>query len=230
MPTFREDVKLGAKVPLIKKDDIDDFIVTDAEIKDGSITKDKLSPNVLDSKNIKHEGDFSPFENVHDAIEGLTNTKFDKSSVLQEGGESEEDVMSQKAVTEEINRVVKMIFDTPFALTVESSNGIMFSSTMIGKTDDNGNYLPFTTLSVKAYWYNREVTGEMYNVKWTRKSDFPEEDEIWNKTHASAVNNIPLTLLDLGGANYNVGNVFFKCEAEYNSDSTVQQASVVLNL
>lgn len=230
MPTFREDVKLGTKVPLIKKDDIDDFIVTDAEIKDGSITKEKLAETVLDSKNIKHDGNFSPSHNVHDAIEDVANSKFDKSNVLQERGESKEGVMSQKAVTEEINRVVRMIFDTPFSLSIESSNGIMFSSAMIGKTDDNGNYLPFTTLSVKAYWYNKEVTGEMYNVKWTRESDFPEEDEIWNKSHSDITNNISLTLLDLGGANYNVGNVFFRCEAEYNADSVVRQASVVLNL
>lgn len=230
MPTFREDVKLGTKVPLIKKDDIDDFIVTDAEIKDGSITKDKLSPNVLDSKNIKHEGEFSSSKNIHDAIEDLVSSKFDKSNVSQERGDNEEYVMSQKAVTEEINRVVSLIFETPFALSLESSNGVMFSSSMVGKTDPNGNYLSFTTLNVRAYWYNKEVTGEIYNVRWTRQTNFPEEDEIWNKSHSGIVNNIPITLLDLGGANYNVGNVFFKCEAEYNADTEIRKASVILNL
>ena len=39
MPTFREDVKLGTKVPLIRSDDISD----------GAVTLDKLGGDVIGS-------------------------------------------------------------------------------------------------------------------------------------------------------------------------------------
>lgn len=56
MPTFRKDVKLGSKVPLVKTEDINSKAITrdkiangaiDAEkISNGSITKEKLAPDV----------------------------------------------------------------------------------------------------------------------------------------------------------------------------------------
>ena len=56
MPTFREDNKLGNKVPLVKTCDINDKAITSDKlanssvgadkIKNGSITKDKLAPDV----------------------------------------------------------------------------------------------------------------------------------------------------------------------------------------
>ena len=56
MPTFREDNKLGTKVPLIETCDINDKSITSDKIannsvdtdkiKNGSITKDKLAPDV----------------------------------------------------------------------------------------------------------------------------------------------------------------------------------------
>lgn len=146
-------------------------------------------------------------------------------------GTDENSVMSQKAVTDEINRIAALISDAPFILYIESSNGIIFSSSMISKTDANGNYLPFTTLSAKAYYHNQNVTGNIFNVKWTRKTNYPEEDDVWNKAHSNVTNDIPLTLLDLGGDKYNVSNVYFKCEAEFNNESSViQKASRIINL
>lgn len=143
----------------------------------------------------------------------------------------ESSVMSQKAVTDEINRIAALISDAPFVLYIESSNGIIFSSSMIGKTDNEGNYLPFTTLSVKAYYHNQDVTGSIFNVKWTRKTDYPEEDEVWNKVHSNVVNDIPITLLDIGGDKYSVSKVYFKCEAEFNNEYlNIQKASRVINL
>lgn len=43
MPTFRQDEKLGTKVPLIKTDDYNDQSVTEKKLKDGNITTRKLS-------------------------------------------------------------------------------------------------------------------------------------------------------------------------------------------
>lgn len=55
MPTFRNDVKLGTKVPLIKTDDLDDRSVTNAKIADGSITKDKLQDKTIGVEKLDNE-------------------------------------------------------------------------------------------------------------------------------------------------------------------------------
>ncbi|WP_308227507.1 hypothetical protein [uncultured Prevotella sp.] len=47
MPTFREDPKIGSKVPLIKTADLNDKSVTEKKLADGAVTKDKLSHEVL---------------------------------------------------------------------------------------------------------------------------------------------------------------------------------------
>jgi hypothetical protein len=47
MPTFREDPKIGSKVPLIKTADLNDKSVTERKLADGAVTKDKLSLEVL---------------------------------------------------------------------------------------------------------------------------------------------------------------------------------------
>lgn len=46
MPTFRNDVKLGTKVPLIKTDDLDDRCVTEEKLADGCVTVEKLDGNI----------------------------------------------------------------------------------------------------------------------------------------------------------------------------------------
>ena len=43
MPTFRNDVKLGTKVPLIKTDDLDDRCVTEEKLADGCVSADKIA-------------------------------------------------------------------------------------------------------------------------------------------------------------------------------------------
>lgn len=50
MPTFRNDVKLGTKVPLIKTDDLDDRCVTEEKLADGAVTVEKLSEEYLPLK------------------------------------------------------------------------------------------------------------------------------------------------------------------------------------
>ena len=44
-------------------------------------------------------------ENAQDAIDELENKKFDKESILQESGESEDKVMSQKAVSDKLRDI-----------------------------------------------------------------------------------------------------------------------------
>lgn len=47
MLTFREDLKIGSKVPLIKTADLNDKSVTEKKLADGSITKDKIATGAV---------------------------------------------------------------------------------------------------------------------------------------------------------------------------------------
>lgn len=52
MPTFRQDPKLGAMVPLMKTDDYNDQSVTEKKLKDGNITTRKLADGSVTSDKI----------------------------------------------------------------------------------------------------------------------------------------------------------------------------------
>lgn len=47
MPTFRDDVKLGGKVPMTKTDDINDQAITTVKIRDGNVTTEKLAEGAV---------------------------------------------------------------------------------------------------------------------------------------------------------------------------------------
>lgn len=47
MPTFKQDVKLGTTVPLIKTDDIDKLAISTDRLADGSVTNPKLAADTL---------------------------------------------------------------------------------------------------------------------------------------------------------------------------------------
>ena len=47
MPTFRDDIHRGAKIPLIKSDDIQDGAIDTAQLSDGAVTTDKLSDGAV---------------------------------------------------------------------------------------------------------------------------------------------------------------------------------------
>lgn len=55
MPTFREDLKIGSKVPLIKTADLNDKSVTEKKLADGSITKDKIANGAITKDKLSHE-------------------------------------------------------------------------------------------------------------------------------------------------------------------------------
>lgn len=54
MPTFREDPKIGTKVPLIKTADLNDKSITEKKLADGSITKDKIATGAVTSEKLQH--------------------------------------------------------------------------------------------------------------------------------------------------------------------------------
>lgn len=72
MPTFREDTKIGSKVPLIKTADLNDKSVTEKKLADGSITKDKIAPGAVTKDKLSFEIlDGNMVEATNEDIEAL---------------------------------------------------------------------------------------------------------------------------------------------------------------
>ena len=224
MPTFRQDVKVGTKVPLIKKSEISDFVVGEGDIIDGSvtankiadktITKEKLTDDVLTSDNIK-VGD--------DNLSNVLGSKFNSSNVVQETGYSEQMVMSQKAVTEELDNIVSVLVKNGFNIDILSTNGWTFRLANIMNLRADGTYAGFTTLNLSAKWYAQNITDKIYNISWSRNSGDKEADEAWNKAHEKSSLVLPLSYEDLGSSAYQIGHVNFTCIAEYDADGEWQK-------
>lgn len=221
MPTFRQDVKLGTKVPLVKKDDIDNFIVEESDIADGAVTTSKIADGAVTKDKLSKE--------LQETISDVDD-KIDKSSIVQSIGVAKDKVMSQKAVTDELesihettDSIISVMVKKGFNIELSSSAGWYFTLRSIMQSSSDGTFLPFTTLSIVALWYAQEVTGKIYNVTWTRDSGNKEADEAWNKVHANNKLELPITYDDLGGNAYVMGKVNFTCTAEYDADGEWQK-------
>lgn len=121
MPTFRQDTKIGGMVPLIKTDDYSDKSVTEKKLADGAITSEKLSKNVKDLLSAatglpddlidsvgsmdSHFKDLSnrfPVKGSDIDVNAVSYDKLDKSLIVGQKGDSERSVMSQGAVSREL--------------------------------------------------------------------------------------------------------------------------------
>ena len=52
MPTFRDDIKIGGMVPMMKTDDINDQAITKDKIRDGNVTTEKLADGAVSTDKI----------------------------------------------------------------------------------------------------------------------------------------------------------------------------------
>lgn len=80
MPTFREDTKIGSKVPLIKTADLNDKSVTEKKLADGSITKDKIADESVSAEKLQ-SGLRSTIVSTHDKAIELDKKKANVTDV-----------------------------------------------------------------------------------------------------------------------------------------------------
>ena len=80
MPTFRQDLKLGTMVPLMKTDDYNDQSVTEKKLKDGNITTRKLADGSVTTAKIADEN----VTTQKIADQNVTTGKLQDSSVTTE--------------------------------------------------------------------------------------------------------------------------------------------------
>lgn len=90
MPTFREDPKIGSKVPLIKTADLNDKSVTEKKLADGSITNDKIAPGAITKDGINNKAvtnvkiDDAAVDTRTIEDKSVTNAKIADESITQE--------------------------------------------------------------------------------------------------------------------------------------------------
>ena len=83
MPTFRNDVKLGTKVPLIKTDDLDDRCVTEEKLADGCVSTDKLADGAVTAEKLSEK--YLPLKEGGTIGTGSHTTKLKGGNINLEG-------------------------------------------------------------------------------------------------------------------------------------------------
>ena len=83
MPTFRNDVKLGTKVPLIKTDDLDDRCVTEEKLADGCVSTDKLADGAVTAEKLSEK--YVPLKEGGTIGTGAPTTKLKGGNINLEG-------------------------------------------------------------------------------------------------------------------------------------------------
>nr|DAX12305.1 MAG TPA: tail protein [Caudoviricetes sp.] len=116
-----------------------------------------------------------------------------------------------------------------FTLEMLSSKYWSFKLNDLMKTNEDGSWKVFTTLSVVGRLYNQDVTDSMTNVVWTRDSGDPTADNKWALSHANCGLSVDLTYEDLGGAAFKIGSVTFRCDAEIKDGETMRSNDVSVN-
>lgn len=100
MPTFRQDVKIGGKVPMMKTDDYNDQSVTKDKIRDGNITSEKLADGAVSTDKLSD----GSIKTSKIASRSVTNEKIAHNSVSR--AELTPDVrnsIDKKADAEQVN-------------------------------------------------------------------------------------------------------------------------------
>jgi len=104
------------------------------QLVDKAVTKDKLADNSVSTDKIvdKAVSKEKLADTIAETLDSV-DSKFNKSNVVQETGYSEEDVMSQKAVTEELDsihdttdNIISVLVKNGFIVDINSSRGWTF--------------------------------------------------------------------------------------------------------
>lgn len=119
-----------------------------AEKVDATITEENIF-EVTDRTGTKKSLDMSGLVSAKDTIKELQNSKIDKTSILQETGESEDKVMSQKAVSDKLSDLLEDIHNT----NIQQANNI---ATLQSKVDTIK--IATTTSDSSAIWaFNKAI-------------------------------------------------------------------------
>lgn len=123
MPTFRNDVKLGTKVPLIKTDDLDDRCVTEEKLAEGSVTNAKMADDTLTIEKLDPE--------LRKTINAATGLPEDLVKVIQD-------------VDVSIAKLNDTVYPITLGFTVSPNTGAMQTDVRYSVTSEGKALVPDT--------------------------------------------------------------------------------------
>lgn len=116
-----------------------------------------------------------------------------------------------------------------FKAEMTSTEGWSFDADAIDRRKENGDYVPFTTLSVDSSIYNKDVSGLIGDddYMWTRSTGDTLEDNAWAAKHSKDGRTVGITYDDLGADAAARKVCTFKCTVTLRDEKTAVETSAV---
>lgn len=202
MPTFRDDVKIGGKVPMMKTDDINDHAITTVKIRDGNVTTEKLAEGVVSTDKLSDGAIKTPKiadENVTTeklaeasvvtskiADQNVTSEKIADQSVdnskLSPSSVSYDKIKNNAVITEKLN---------DRAVTTEKVEEKAITNPKLGDQSVDGRVLREANVETK-HLANESVTTDKVATKSITKDKLAEDSVVTQKVKDGSITNLKL--------------------------------------
>lgn len=202
MPTFRDDIKLGTKVPMTKTDDINDQAITTVKIRDGNVTTEKLAEGVVSTDKLSDGAIKTPKiadENVTTeklaeaavvtskiADQNVTSEKIADQSVdnskLSPSSVSYDKIKDNAVITEKLN---------DRAVTTEKVEEKAITNPKLGDQSVDGRVLREANVETK-HLANESVTTDKVATKSITKDKLAEDSVVTQKVKDGSITNLKL--------------------------------------
>lgn len=106
---------------------------------------------------------------------------------------------------------VCVVGDSNFTLEITSTKGRFFR---FGQE--------YTTLGYILKHGEMDISVDAWQVEWTRESDIPEEDLLWNVEHSASADIVEITPQDMPSNWYEVKKVAFRCTVSIRDGEVIQ--------
>lgn len=114
---------------------------------------------------------------------------------------------------------VCVVGDSNFTLEITSTKGRFFR---FGQE--------YTTLGFLLKHGEMDISVDTWQVEWTRESDIPEEDLLWNVEHSASADIVEITPQDMPSNWYEVKKVAFRCTVSIRDGEEVQTFTNEFNI
>lgn len=202
MPTFRDDVKIGGKVPMMKTDDINDQAITTVKIRDGNVTTEKLAEGVVSTDKLSDGAIKTP----KIADENVTTEKLAEASVVT-SKIADQNVTSEKIADQSVdnsklspssvsydkikNNAVTTEKLNDRAVTTEKVEEKAITNPKLGDQSVDGRVLREANVETK-HLANESVTTDKVATKSITKDKLAEDSVVTQKVKDGSITNLKL--------------------------------------
>lgn len=202
MPTFRDDVKIGGKVPMTKTDDINDQAITTVKIRDGNVTTEKLAEGVVSTDKLSDGAIKTP----KIADENVTTEKLAEASVVT-SKIADQNVTSEKIADQSVDNsklspssvsydkikdnavITEKLNDR--AVTTEKVEEKAITNPKLGDQSVDGRVLREANVETK-HLANESVTTDKVAAKSITKDKLAEDSVVTQKVKDGSITNLKL--------------------------------------